>query len=99
MGDVCSSDAEENKTVLVSRDACPWKRPENPTRFFGLFFWTGTNHSIGIEVNMKKRATSLISLCVTVAKWFHRTTVAPETKGRSVPPIRFDGDPTDIYLA
>ena len=48
---------------------------------------------------MKKRATSLISLCVAVAKWFHRTTVAPETKAKNVPPIRFDGDPTDIYLA
>lgn len=30
---------------------------------------------------------------------FYRTTIAPDNDGKPLPPIRYDGDPNDIYLA
>lgn len=38
-------------------------------------------------------------LPIAIGKWFHSTTIAPSSNGNPVPPIRYDGDPNDIYLA
>jgi hypothetical protein len=42
---------------------------------------------------------SIWKLLVACLARFHRTTIAPETGGDSLPPIRYEGDPRDIYLA
>lgn len=41
----------------------------------------------------------LLQMTAAGAKWFHRTTIAPDNGGQPLPPIRYDGDPTEIYLA
>lgn len=42
---------------------------------------------------------SLLSLPRAILKWMHCSVIAPENDGPPLPPIRYDGDPTDIYLA
>jgi hypothetical protein len=42
---------------------------------------------------------TLFSLPLAIGKWFYSTTIAPENGGKSLPPIRYDGDLNDIYLA
>ena len=46
-----------------------------------------------------KAIVSAFTFPIAVLKWFHSTTIAPKNTGKPVPPIRYDGDPTDIYLA
>lgn len=36
---------------------------------------------------------------VGFVQWFRKSVIAPENGGETLPPIRFDGDPTDVYLA
>ncbi len=46
--------------------------------------------------------TRLISIWQPIAglfRWFYRTTIAPTDSTQKLPPIRYDGDPQDIYLA
>ena len=49
----------------------------------------------------KMNAASIQALYfpIAIGKWFHSTTIAPRGEGTSIPPIRYDGDPNDIYLA
>jgi hypothetical protein len=47
-----------------------------------------------------KSIQSLFLLPILMFKWFHSTTISPKSEnGKPLPPIRYDGDPTDIYLA
>ena len=45
---------------------------------------------------------SLYGWTVVCGRWFYSTVIQPEDLDNSddiVPPIRYDGDPTEIYLA
>lgn len=43
---------------------------------------------------------SFVSLPIALMHWVRINIVTPpKTSKKSLPPIRYDGDPTDIYLA
>ena len=42
---------------------------------------------------------SLLALPAAFLTWVKETEVEPENNGEPLPPIRYDGDPKDIYLA
>ena len=42
---------------------------------------------------------SLVALPGAIFHWMHANIIAPENDGKPLPPIRYDGDPSDIYLA
>ncbi len=44
-----------------------------------------------------KSISAIWQLLVASFQWFHASTIAPETE--NVPPIRYDGDAQDIFLA
>ncbi len=46
-----------------------------------------------------QRIRDIWHLLLNCGKWFHRTTIATNEQGERPAPIRYDGDPTDIYLA
>jgi len=46
-----------------------------------------------------KRISAFGQFVMACLQWFHKTKIATENTKTSVPPIRYDGDPTDIYLA
>ncbi len=45
------------------------------------------------------RITAIWQLFTACLNWFHKTHIAAASSKQSLPPIRYDDDPTDIYLA
>ncbi len=42
---------------------------------------------------------SIVTLPAALLNWMHSNIISPKNDGERLPPIRYDGDPTDIYLA
>jgi hypothetical protein len=50
-------------------------------------------------MNLVPKIKTLFSLLIVMGKRSYATTIAPENGGEPLPPIRWDGDPADIYTA
>jgi len=91
-------------TAFVSRDTeSARKGREIHLRFPGLFFVpVGIKYLFNFHLGTidPMNAFSLFwQFIKDCGSWFYRSTIAPDASGKSVPPIRYDDDPADIYLA